>query len=150
MKIVILEDNCDRQGAMKSCLLDRFHQYDIVIFDNARTMCDFLETNLTSALLICLDHDLELPVQQNGKVTDPGSGRDVADWLALKPACCPIVIHTTNSAAGDGMEFLLRDAQWQVQRVHPYGDLEWIPAVWFRAVRDAIVSSAQPRSKVPS
>jgi hypothetical protein len=76
---------------------------------------------------------------------DPGTGRDVAEYLAQQAPSCPVIIHTTNAIAGDGMEFLLRDAGWNIQRVHPCGDLEWIPSQWFRTVRNAIVASARPR-----
>jgi len=150
MKIVILEDNDDRQAAMKSCLRDRFHQYEAIFFDNAKGMQAFLEAHLASVLLISLDHDLELKAQHNGKLADPGTGREVADFLANQLPSCPIIIHTTNSAAGDGMEFLLRDARWDIHRVHPYGDMEWIPTLWFRTLRNAIVGSARPRSKAKS
>ena len=40
------------------------------------------------------------------------------------------------------MEQLLQPAGWQTFRVTPYGDLEWIPEVWFRVMRDAIVQTA--------
>src|SRR5688500_5598651 len=130
MLIVILEDNQERQAAMKSCLSDRFSQHETVFFDNAEGMRSFLATNLKSTMLIGLDHDLELKLQLNGKPLDPGTGREVVDFLALQSPVCPIVIHTTNSAAGDGMEFLLRDSQWPVHRVHPHADLEWIPTIW--------------------
>ena len=146
MKIAILEDNHERQTVMEQCLRDRFHQHEIVFFDSADAMRLYLEHNFESILLIDLDHDLELKPQRNGKVVDPGTGRQVADFLAQRAPTCSVVIHTTNSAAGDGMEFLLRDAGWTVSRVHPYGDMEWIPEVWFRAIRNAIVASAQPRS----
>ena len=70
---------------------------------------------------------------------------EVADFLASQPPSCPIVIATTNSAAGDGMEFRLREAQWKTYRVHPCGDLKWITGQWFRTLRNAIVGSARPR-----
>jgi NAD+-processing family protein with receiver domain len=129
---------------MLACLRDRFHQYESVFFDQAKEMLAYLETNLPSALIISLDHDLELLPQHNGKLLDPGTGRDVANFLATQPPSCPIIIHTTNSAAGDGMEFLLRDAHWETHRVHPWGDLEWISTQWLRTLRNAVVASARP------
>ena len=147
MKILILEDNEDRRAAMLSCLRDRFPQYEHVFFNNAREMLACLESDLADAILVSLDHDLELPAKRNGKTVDPGTGREVADFLAQRTPSCPIIIATTNSAAGDGMEFALRDARWQTHRVHPWGDLEWISTEWFRAVRNAIVGAAQPRNK---
>jgi hypothetical protein len=147
MKIVILEDNEGRRSAMRDCLHDRFQQYESIFFADAKKMCAYLEANLQSVLIISLDHDLELEPRDNGKPLDPGTGRGVAEFLALRPPCCPIIIATTNSAAGDGMEFLLREANWDIHRVHPHGDMEWVPSVWFRTVRNAIVGLARPRAE---
>ncbi|MBI2805156.1 MAG: response regulator [Planctomycetes bacterium] len=147
MKILILEDNDARALAMQELLRDRFHPYDAVVFDDANEMLAFLRKNLASALLICLDHDLEMKPSKNGKMHDPGTGREVADFLAQNDPICPVIIHTTNSAAGDGMEFLLREAGWETHRVQPFNDLEWIATQWFRTVRNAIVGTARPRPK---
>jgi CheY-like chemotaxis protein len=150
MKIVILEDNSDRRSEMERCLRDRFRHYESVFFDDAKLMRVFLETNLASTLVISLDHDLEPKSQHNGKPLDPGTGRQLADFLVQQPPACPIIIATTNSAAGDGMEFVLREAHWETHRVYPWGDLEWISSQWFRTVRNAIVATAKPREKSPN
>lgn len=146
MKILILEDDARRRDAMRDCLGDRFFQYETLFFDNAAEMCAYLQTHLPSALVISLDHDLELKPQANGKPIDMGTGREVADFLAARTPACPVVIATTNSASGDGMEFLLREANWETHRVQPWGDLDWIPTQWFRAVRNAIVGAARSRT----
>src|SRR5258707_13482673 len=116
MKIVILEDNPERAATMRHCLADRFYQYDAQFFDDAAMMKDYLEVNLPETLLICLDHDLELKSTPTGESLDPGTGRDVADYLSSKTPVCPVVIHTTNSAAGQGMEAILKDARWKTFR----------------------------------
>jgi hypothetical protein len=144
MKIAILEDNQARREAMESCLRDRLYTYDAVFFDSAKDLRRFLQTDLSSVILLSLDHDLELQQHSNGKPIDPGTGREIADFLVMHPPSFPVIIATTNSAAGDGMEFLLRDAKWDVHRVYPHGDLEWISTVWFRTVRNAVVGMAQP------
>jgi len=148
MKILILEDNMDRRAAMQSCLRDRFHQYETVFFDSASEMLSHLETHLSESLVISLDHDLEISSAKNGKSVDPGTGREVADFLARRTPSCPVLIATTNSVAGDGMEFALREAHWETHRVHPWGDLEWIPSQWFRTLRNAIVGTARPRKNI--
>jgi CheY-like chemotaxis protein len=151
LKILILEDNADRQSAMISCLRDRFHQYESVFFVDANVMLAYLNDNLNQSLAISLDHDLELLNQHNGNMADPGTGRMIADYLADKAPVCPVIIATTNSNAGDAMEFLLRDANWETHRVYPWGDLEWIPSHWFRTLRDAVVGTARSRkSKLPT
>src|SRR5262245_1418816 len=148
LKILILEDNEDRRSAMRGCLQHRFHQYESVFFADANEMLAYLDAKLGDTLLISLDHDLEMLDSKNGKLEDPGTGRVVADYLASKSPSCPVIVATTNTHAGDGMEFLLRDADWNVHRVHPYGDMEWISTAWFKTVRKAIVASAKPRKEM--
>lgn len=143
MKIAILEDNQERQTAMRRCLEDRFYQFDARFFDSAIRMVNFLDAHLDDTILICLDHDLELQGGSEGGIGDPGSGREVADYLAQKPPVCPVVIHTTNAPAAVGMEMVLHEAHWTTFRVLPFDDLEWIPVQWFPCVRRAIVSTAK-------
>ena len=105
-------------------------------------MQGYCEKHLSEAIVLALDHDLELQSRANGRCLDPGTGRQVADYLATKKPACPVVIHTSNGPAGDGMEMVLQDAHWITQRVVPADDLDWIPTTWFRAVRRSIVGSS--------
>jgi len=146
-KIVILEDNKPRRDVMRDCVRDRFHQFELVFFDDAAEMRTYLETNLRDTLIISLDHDLEMKPQENGELKDPGTGREVADFLAAQTPSCPIIIASTNTTAADSMDYLLRDAHWETHRVYPWGDLEWISTQWFKTLRNAIVSTAKPRDK---
>jgi DNA-binding NarL/FixJ family response regulator len=142
-KIVILEDNEGRTAAMRRCLRDHFPQLEARFFAEPVEMIDYLQSHLSETVAICLDHDLELIPGPDGKLIDPGTGRDVADYLARQTPACPVVIHTTNSTAGTGMEVVLREARWQTRRVSPFGDLEWIPAQWLRAVRRALAEPSR-------
>jgi CheY-like chemotaxis protein len=142
MQIIVLEDNEDRRMVMRDCLEDRFPQYKPQFFGSATEMLAFLRRVVhTEFMLIVLDHDLEMLPGDDGGLVDPGTGRDVADYLATQTPVCPIVIHTTNESAGVAMQSLLEDAGWSVTRVVPYGGTDWIRQTWFRAVRDAIVNS---------
>ena len=87
---------------------------------------------------ISLDHDLEPMSPGDG---DPGTGRMVADLLAGFRPTCPVIIHTTNRLAADGMEFVLADGGWAVERIMPYENCRWIAGAWLPIVRKAIVSS---------
>jgi hypothetical protein len=138
LKIVILEDNPERCLAMRECLQARFDQFEVTFFDEAAAMIAYLQAHLTQTAIISLDHDLELKPGPEGKLIDPGTGREVADFLACQSPVCPVVIHTTNSAAATGMEMALQEARWQTQRVVPCGDLEWIPTQWLRTIRRAV------------
>lgn len=149
MKIAILEDNLDRQAAMRVCLADRFYMYDARFFDEAGDMIRFLEANLADTLLISLDNDLEMKPVGDGRFYDPGSGCQVAEFLASRESVCPVVIHTSNSQAAVTIEELLREASWKTRRVVPFEDIHWIETDWFFAVRRALVGPVR-RSKVPS
>lgn len=137
-RIVILDDEPDRIAVMMECLAARLPGDELVSFDNAVDMIDWLLDNLTTASLICLDHDLGPNRRRAGEVFDPGTGRDVADFLATRPASCPVVIHTTNSLAAPGMVRVLGESGWTVTRVVPYEDTQWIGEDWIEAVAAAL------------
>lgn len=139
MKIVILEDNADRQAVMRRCLADRFYTFDAHFFDDARDAIRFLEQHLPETVLVALDNDLELKPGPDGRCIDPGCGRDVANFLAGRPPTCPVILHTTNSDAAVASQEVLRSAGWKTKRVIPFDDMNWIETDWFFAVRRAIV-----------
>jgi hypothetical protein len=139
--ILILEDDSDRTRAFQECLLECFPPKEVIVFDNAPDTIDWLQDHLEEALLICLDHDLGPNRVRDGDVFDPGTGRDVADYLATRKPCCPVVIHTTNSLAAPGMTMTLEDAGWSWARVVPYNDLEWVRADWVDYVLKALAKN---------
>jgi CheY-like chemotaxis protein len=147
MQIIILEDNDERRQHIRSCLADHFPQYDLRFFVSATEMLDDLRRiDLNDVVLIALDHDLELLPTDDGRMVDPGDGRDVANSLAGRTPTCPVIIHTTNTPAGDSMRAVLRESGWKTLRVVPYGCHEWISQTWFRAVRKAIAWMDKERS----
>ena len=73
-------------------------------------------------------------LDDNGEMRDPGTGRDVADFLAQRAPVCPVIIHTSNQMARAGMELALKDSGWNVTRVFPSADLDWIRTEWMREV----------------
>ncbi|MGD9649046.1 MAG: cyclic-phosphate processing receiver domain-containing protein, partial [Pirellulales bacterium] len=120
--------------AMRSEFAKASSQLDLMTFDNAPDTIAWLHDHLENMALICLDHDLG-PNQRRGEsVFDPGTGRDVADFLATHTPVCPVLIHTTNSMAAPGMQLVLEDAGWAVARVTPYEHLTWIGVDWIEAV----------------
>lgn len=153
MQIVILEDNAERRRLMRDAIVDRFPQYDLRFFITAGEAIVHLRENYDNLLAIVLDHDLDLIPVDGHRLIDPGSGRDVADFLASQPVVCPIIIHTTNGPAAVGMEAVLHDSGWKTYRVIPVGEFKWIPKLWLQTVRNAIVESVnqlEPLSKVSS
>jgi hypothetical protein len=109
---------------------------------------DYLKAHWDEIPAISLDHDMELIPGDEGRWFDPGLGREVADYLVGQKPCFSIVIHTTNSLAGDGMEAALRDAGWTVYRVIPFDDTAWIMTAWRKAIRKAVLDSARPKEFV--
>jgi hypothetical protein len=132
--IVILEDDPDRTREFRECLHNRFATHGVVVFDNAPDTIEWLRQHLDQAMLICLDHDLGANRVRDGQSFDPGTGRDVADYLATRKPVCPILIHTTNSLAAPGMTRTLEEAGWSWSRVVPYNGLEWVRADWIGCV----------------
>jgi CheY-like chemotaxis protein len=130
--ILVLEDDEDRAAAMKMVLAERFDQFKHVFFDNAPETIAWLKENLKEAVLICLGHDLGPNRQRGDRVFDPGTGRDVVDYLANQTPRCPVIVHTTNSWAAPGMEMTLKEAGWKFSRVIPTADLKWIGTIWVR------------------
>jgi hypothetical protein len=140
--IVILEDNSDRIAVMDDCLADKFPFFQRQFFRTAPAAIAWLADNLSQAACISLDHDLE---PMNPGDPDPGTGRYVADFLATSSPQCPLIIHSTNRLAVDGMEMALSDRGWSVDRIMPYDNCRWIAEAWLPMVRQAIVGSAIPR-----
>jgi hypothetical protein len=145
MKIVILEDNRDRQAVMRACLADRFYTFDPHFFDNAGEAIRFLDDYLADTLVISLDHDLELKPGPDGRPIDPGTGQEVASFLAARAPACPVILASTNSSAAGAMEKVLRGAGWKTRRVIPFDDMHWIENDWFFAIRRALVGPVRSR-----
>lgn len=139
MRLVLLEDELRRTTAMRQRLQERFPQYTLVIVSDAPGCIAELRRSPDTVLAVSLDHDLLPP---SGLARDPGTGRDVADFLAEQSddfPRFPVVIHTTNLPAADGMDRVLTDAGYPVVRVLPFGDLAWIDERWFPEVRRCVV-----------
>jgi hypothetical protein len=90
-----------------------------------------VEALLPAARLISLDHDLD---PEDGASDDPGTGWEVAKFLATLPPVCPVIVHTSNGERGDWMMGEFELAGWKHHRVAPLGD-DWIERDWRRLVR---------------
>jgi CheY-like chemotaxis protein len=145
MKIVILEDNRERQAVMRACLADRFSTFDAHFFDDAGEAIRFLDDFLADTLVISLDHDLDLKPGPDGRHIDPGTGQEVADFLAARAPACPVIIATTNSSAAGAMKKVLRGSGWKTRRVVPFDDMHWIETDSFFAIRRALVGPVHTR-----
>jgi hypothetical protein len=103
--------------------------------DNVPDTLEWLRENLGQTILIALDHDLGPSRLRDGHRFEPGIGREVADFLAKRSPVCPVIIHSSNSPAAEGMVGCLRGAGWAVIRVYPFDDLAWVERDWKPALQ---------------
>jgi hypothetical protein len=132
--IAILEDDPARAAAMKSALRRRLPDAEALFFDNAPDMVAWLPGNLPTVCLLSLDHDLGPNRQRDGKVFDPGDGRDVVTLLEGIAPSCRVLIHSSNGPAAEGMFYALQRSGWSAQRVYPFKDLAWVGTDWVKRV----------------
>jgi hypothetical protein len=135
--IAILEDDHERQQAMRAAVDEELRDGVCFFFASARQMiewlCDWLSSKAVSPpALISLRCDLEFLPGPDGKGVDPGDERDVARYLATLTPFCPIIIHTRDNLAATSMTCTLQDAGWDVARVHPEADSGWIRSRWIK------------------
>jgi len=128
--IAVLEDDDRRADAMREEFSRLFPTGEAIFFDDATGMVAWLEDNLPSVSLLCLDHDLGPNRQREDAIFDPGSGRQVANFLATREPSCSVVIHSANANSAYGMQFVLEEAGWSVERVIPFDDLAWVRTEW--------------------
>jgi hypothetical protein len=147
MKIAILEDNIDRQAAMRRCIADRFYTFETHFFDESAAMIRFLAAHLKDTIAISLDNDLEFKPGPDGRMIDSGSGVDVVEFLKHHEPSCQVIIHTTNTNAAETSIEMLKDAGWTTRRVIPFDDMAWIDSNWFFAVRRALVGPITNKPK---
>lgn len=133
--IAILEDEAGRTEVMTDLLNSHVPEADFLFFDNAPDMVGWLENHLAEVTLFSLDHDLGPTRERDGVSFDPGIGRDVVDFLETRRGTCPVIIHSSNGPAADGMLYALRFAGWTAERVYPHNDLAWIERDWLPRIR---------------
>jgi len=132
--ILILEDNDERVAGFQKAMAEIGGGFDLKIWRDAHSMIAECAEFFPSAALICLDHDLN---PQPGVTTDPGTGLDVAKFLADFLPVCQVLIHSTNTDRVYSMHNELRFAGWIVDRVGPLGK-DWIETTWSRRMRELL------------
>jgi hypothetical protein len=125
-KLLLLEDNAERITAFRAAVTVLGEDWDLELWYDAPTMLAECGEFLKHAALISLDHDLN---PQPGVMADPGTGLEVATFLAGHRPFCPVIIHSSNTDRAWSMHNELRFAGWSVDRVGPIGD-DWIPKLW--------------------
>lgn len=132
--ILILEDNDERIAGFQKAMAEIGGGFELKIWREAHSMIAECAEYFPSTTLICLDHDLN---PQPGVTADPGTGLDVAKFLADFLPVCPVLIHSTNADRVYSMINELRFAGWTVDRVGPLGT-DWIETSWLRRMRELL------------
>jgi hypothetical protein len=118
-KLLLLEDNLERVAAFQAALEELGPGWAMEVWHNAPRMLEECEGHFDNVRLISLDHDLN---PQPGVNSDPGTGREIAKFMAGYEPLAPVIIHSTNSDAAWCMHNDLRFAWWTVERVGPIGE----------------------------
>jgi hypothetical protein len=114
--ILILEDNDERIAGFQKAMAEIGGGFELKIWRDAHSMIAECAEFFPTAWVICLDHDLN---PQPGATTDPGTGLDVAPFLADFLPVCPVLIHSSNTDRVYSMHNEFRFAGWVVDRVGP-------------------------------
>jgi hypothetical protein len=129
--ILILEDDENRIAGFQKVVAELGDGFNLKIWRDAPSMIAECEQFFPNAALFSLDHDLN---PQPGVTADPGTGLDVAQFLADFLPVCPVLIHSSNTGCAYSMLNELRFSKWTVDRVGPIG-LDWIETTWQRRIR---------------
>ena len=133
--ILILEDNDERIREFRAAVAQLGDSYDLRLWVDAPTMIAECTPHLSAACLISLDHDL---VPQSDSAPDPGTGLEVAEFIAAQEPSCPIILHTTNHERRWSMHNALRFGGWSIEIVPPFDNAAWIQTSWLRMARTLI------------
>ena len=132
--ILILEDNDERIAGFQKAVNGIAGGFELKIWRDAHSMIAECAEFFPTAWVICLDHDLN---PQPGATTDPGTGLDVAKFLADFLPVCPVLIHSSNTDRVYSMHNEFRFASWVVDRVGPLGT-DWIETTWLRRMKELL------------
>jgi ADP-ribosylglycohydrolase len=128
--ILILEDNDERIADFTNAIQQLGDGYEVKFWRDAHSMCKECEAFFPTAALVSLDHDLN---PAPGIKVDPGTGLDVAKFLADFIPVCPVLLHSSNTDRVYSMFNEFRFSGWTVDRVEPLGTgrvaTSWLPRV---------------------
>lgn len=107
LRVLILDDDIMRHAAFAQ----RLSGNEIHHASSAKIAITSLENNVPYDIIF-LDHDLG--AAEGPGLPDPGTGYEVAKWLAEHPDKQPkmIILHTLNPIGAKNMKACLPDAQW--------------------------------------
>ena len=141
MLVAILDDDKSWRAEMERSLMKVVPKVSLEFFDSAPDMIAWLARHIEEVVLVSLSHDLGPSRLRDGMLFDPGTGRDVTDFLVEMDRSFPVVVHTQNISAGKQMLSILEHAEWPCIRVEPKDDLDWVSAEWAPRVAELLSES---------
>jgi hypothetical protein len=139
--VTILDDDKSRRAEMQHSLQHALPEVSLEFFDNAPDMIAWLARHIEKVNLASLAHDLGPSRFRDGMLFDPGTGRDVSDFLVEMDRSFPVIVHTTNGQAGKRMLAMFENAEWPCDRLKPTSDLNWISREWAPRVVELLCES---------
>lgn len=125
--LLILDDDMSRINAFLRAGGMPAISMEVKYWASSRSMIAELPMYLRAARLISLDHDLYTESETD---PDPGTGREVAEFLARIEPVCPVLIHSSNTNAAWGMYNALEAARWPVELVSHLSEPDWVLERW--------------------
>ena len=138
--LLVLDDDRVRLRGFEEIAARLGSDWAIRTSRDAPSMIAEIDRHLHGAALVSLDHDLYKDAPSD---PDPGSGRVVADYLARRNPCCPVIVHSTNTDAAWGMHNVLRAGGWTVQLVHQVSQPKWIEELWLPVAARLLAARAR-------
>lgn len=136
-KLLLLEDNAERIEQFQTVVKELGEDWQLHVWRDAPSMLLECDAYFEQTALISLDHDLN---PQPGVTADPGTGMEIARFLAGHLPMCPLIIHSSNTDRAWSMYNELRFGGWPVDRVGPLGD-GWIRQAWLSKVRQMLAEA---------
>jgi DNA-binding NarL/FixJ family response regulator len=134
--VFLLEDNPARLAEMLAVLALVLPNHRVHVEDDAARANAAFDRLQGRIELVSLDHDLDSVVRPGEPPgLDHGDGRQVTDLIASRQPTCPVIVHTSNTDAGDGMVLALRRAGWPVFRSRPHDRHAWVRTEWADLLR---------------
>ena len=133
--ILILEDNEERISDFTKAVQQLGDGYEAKFWRDAHSMCLECEAFFPTAALVSLDHDLN---PAPGATADPGTGFEVAKFLADFLPVCPVLLHSSNTDRVYSMQNEFRFAGWTADRLELLGT-DWIGTSWLSKAREILL-----------
>ena len=132
--IFVLDNGPARIEAIWKSLRSRELDKATTIVDNVPDAIFWLSRNLHNCGVISLTHDLGGEQIRDGFLWDPGTGRDIANYLAERSPVCPVILHTDNFFVRPQMQCILDRGEWSHSFVAPGNRMDWVEKEWLPKV----------------